>query len=91
MSRLAAARYAADGIRVNVLAPGLIDTPMTERVRGDATIQEYVKTKQPLSRGHGSPADVAEAAVYLCGDEARFVTGVVFQIDGGWGVTEGGA
>jgi NAD(P)-dependent dehydrogenase (short-subunit alcohol dehydrogenase family) len=88
LSRLAAARYAPDGIRVNVLAPGLIDTPMAARALGDETIRAYLRAKQPLAAGPGVPADCADAAVFLCGDESRFVTGVVLPVDGGWCVSE---
>ncbi len=59
MSRLAAARYAADGIRVNVLAPGLIDTPMAARAVHDPAIREYLRTKQPLRQGPGTAEDCA--------------------------------
>ncbi len=89
LSRQAAARYAADGIRVNVLAPGLIDTPMAARAVSDEAIRHYLKTKQPLRAGPGLPEDCAEAAVFLCSDEAQFLTGVVLPVDGGWGVSEG--
>jgi NAD(P)-dependent dehydrogenase (short-subunit alcohol dehydrogenase family) len=89
MSRLAAARYAADGIRVNVLAPGLIDTPMAQRAARDEATRAYLRTKQPLAAGPGLPDDCAGAAVYLCSDSARLVTGAVLPVDGGWGVSEG--
>jgi len=89
LSRLAAARYAADGIRVNVLAPGLIDTPMAARATHDPAILRYLEGKQPLRRGPGSAEDCADAAVFLCSDESRFVTGAVLPVDGGWGVSEG--
>jgi NAD(P)-dependent dehydrogenase (short-subunit alcohol dehydrogenase family) len=89
MSRLAAARYASDGIRVNVLAPGLIDTPMATRAAQDPAIRAFLRTKQPLGRGPGRPEDCSDAAVFLCSDEAHFVTGVVLPVDGGWSVSEG--
>jgi NAD(P)-dependent dehydrogenase (short-subunit alcohol dehydrogenase family) len=89
MSRLAAARYAADRIRVNVLAPGLIDTPMAQRACHDPTILTYLAKKQPLSGGPGLPEQCADAAVFLCSSEADFVTGVVLPVDGGWSVSEG--
>jgi NAD(P)-dependent dehydrogenase (short-subunit alcohol dehydrogenase family) len=89
MSRLAAARYAADGIRVNVIAPGLIDTPMAARAASDPAILHFLRTKQPLKGGPGGPEECAEAAVFLCSDEARFLTGVVLPVDGGWCVSEG--
>lgn len=88
-SRQSAARYAADGIRVNVLAPGLIDTPMAARATSDPAITSYLRAKQPLRGGPGSPEDCCDAAVFLCSDEARFVTGAVLTVDGGWCVSEG--
>jgi NAD(P)-dependent dehydrogenase (short-subunit alcohol dehydrogenase family) len=87
MSRLAAARYAKDKIRVNVLAPGLIDTPMATRAVNDPDIAAFLRSKQPLGPGPGTPEDCAGAAVFLCSDEARFITGAVLPIDGGWSVT----
>jgi NAD(P)-dependent dehydrogenase (short-subunit alcohol dehydrogenase family) len=89
VSRQAAARYAANGIRVNVLAPGLIDTPMAARAVQDEAICAFLVTKQPLAQGPGRPEDCADAAVFLCSDAARFITGVVLPIDGGWCVSEG--
>ena len=89
LSRHAAARYAADSIRVNVLAPGLIDTPMAARAVEDDAIQRFLMTKQPLARGAGTPEDCVGAAVFLCSDEARMVTGAVIPVDGGWGLSDG--
>jgi NAD(P)-dependent dehydrogenase (short-subunit alcohol dehydrogenase family) len=89
MSRLAAARYAPEGIRVNVLAPGLIDTPMAHRATQDAAIRHFLRTKQPLTGGPGRPEECSDAAVFLCCDEARFITGAVLPVDGGWTVSEG--
>ena len=89
MSKEAAARYAPDKIRINVIAPGLIDTPMAARACQDDDIRRYLRGKQPLGDGPGRPEDCAHAAVFLCSDEARFVTGTVLTIDGGWCVSEG--
>jgi NAD(P)-dependent dehydrogenase (short-subunit alcohol dehydrogenase family) len=89
LSRQAAARYAADGIRVNVLAPGLIDTPMAARAVSDPAVAAFLKTKQPLRGGPGDADDCSEAAVFLCGDAAKFITGVVLPVDGGWCVSDG--
>jgi NAD(P)-dependent dehydrogenase (short-subunit alcohol dehydrogenase family) len=89
LSRLAAARYAADGIRVNVLAPALINTPMAARACNDRDILAFLQTKQPLRGGPGQPDDCSGAAVFLCSDEASFITGAVLPIDGGWCVSEG--
>ncbi|GIW80377.1 MAG: short chain dehydrogenase [Gemmatales bacterium] len=86
LSRLAAARYARDGIRVNVLAPGLIATPMSARATTDPVIGSFLKGKQPLCGGPGRPEDCAEAAVFLASDEARSITGAILPVDGGWSV-----
>lgn len=87
MSKEAAARYAPDRIRINVIAPSLIDTPMAARAVASEPIREFLRTKQPLSQGPGRPEDCADAAVFLCSDEARFVTGIVLPVDGGWCVS----
>ncbi|MCS7045535.1 MAG: SDR family oxidoreductase [Gemmataceae bacterium] len=89
LSKEVAARYAPERIRVNVIAPGLIDTPMAARACHDDAIRRYLQTKQPLSGGPGQAADCADAAVFLCSDEARLITGVVVPVDGGWCVSEG--
>lgn len=89
LSRQAAARYAPQQIRVNVIAPGLIDTPMATRAVNDEAICAFLATKQPLRQGPGQPEDCSEAAVFLCSDAARFITGVVLPVDGGWCVSEG--
>jgi NAD(P)-dependent dehydrogenase (short-subunit alcohol dehydrogenase family) len=86
----AAAQYAPSRIRFNLLAPGLIDTPMAARAATDAQIRSYLAAKQPMAGGPGSPDDVAEAALYLCEPASRFVTGAELVADGGWCVSEGG-
>jgi NAD(P)-dependent dehydrogenase (short-subunit alcohol dehydrogenase family) len=89
MSRQAAARYAPQQIRINILAPGLIDTPMAARAVGDPAISAFLRTKQPLAQGPGRPEDCSEAAVFLCSDEARLITGAVLPIAGGWDLSDG--
>lgn len=88
-SQAVAAYYAPRGIRVNVLAPGLIDTPMSARPCGDPEIRDYIRTKQPLTGAPGLPQDCAAAALSLCEPASRFITGVVLPVDGGWSVSEG--
>jgi NAD(P)-dependent dehydrogenase (short-subunit alcohol dehydrogenase family) len=85
----AAATYAPDRIRFNLIAPGLIDTPMATRAVGDPAIRAYLRTKQPLASGPGLASDCAEAALYLCEPASRFVTGATLNVDGGWCVSEG--
>jgi NAD(P)-dependent dehydrogenase (short-subunit alcohol dehydrogenase family) len=85
-----AAFYAGNNIRCNVLAPALIETPMSERAAQDEDIQSFIKTKQPLDGGRiGQPADLDAAAVYFMSDASRFTTGQVLAVDGGWCVSEG--
>ena len=90
MTRAAAARYAPENIRFNVVAPGLVDTPMARRAATDEQIMAYARAKQPLDGGRiGRPEDLDAAVVYLLSEQARFVTGQVLAVDGGWGVSEG--
>lgn len=85
-----AAYYAKDNIRVNILAPALVETPMSQRASQDDVILNFVKTKQPLDGGrNGQPTDLDGAAVYFMSDYSKFTTGQVLAVDGGWGVTEG--
>jgi NAD(P)-dependent dehydrogenase (short-subunit alcohol dehydrogenase family) len=82
-----AATYAGSGIRVNVLAPGLTETPMAARAAADPATVAFATRKQPLTGGFVHADDVASAAVFLLADESRAVTGQVFAVDGGWSVT----
>lgn len=90
LTRSLAAYYARDGIRINVVAPALVETPMSERAQGDEAILDYIRTKQPLDGGRiGKPGDLDEAVKFLLGPGSRFVTGQVLTVDGGWSVSEG--
>ncbi|HWB07578.1 MAG TPA: SDR family oxidoreductase [Verrucomicrobiales bacterium] len=84
-TRSIAAAYAPHGIRANVIAPGLVETPMSHRAAESAEIMEFVRTKQPLDGGRiGQPEDVTGAALYFLSDDSRFCTGQVLAVDGGW-------
>ena len=82
LTRAMAIAYAPEGIRCNVVCPGLVDTPMSERARNDPQIQARLGQLQPLTGEPGRPEDVAGAALYLA--TAPFVTGAVLTVDGGW-------
>lgn len=90
-----AIRHAADGIRANVILPGLMETPMAieNRVGMDGAAREAViegrNAKVPLRRKMGTGWDVAYAALYLASDEAAFVTGAVLTVDGGQALVAG--
>jgi NAD(P)-dependent dehydrogenase (short-subunit alcohol dehydrogenase family) len=85
-----ASYYAANNIRVNVIAPGLVDTPMAARAAGNEAIMKYISTKQPLQGGRiGNASDLDGAACYFMSDYADFTTGQVLYVDGGWSVSEG--
>lgn len=81
-----AAAYLPNRIRVNVVAPGLTDTPMATRAAGDATIRAYAARKQPLAGELMDPAEVAHTAVFLLSDDSRAITGQVLKVDGGWSI-----
>jgi NAD(P)-dependent dehydrogenase (short-subunit alcohol dehydrogenase family) len=86
----AAAYYASQQIRFNVLAPALVETPLARRAAGNPQIVQYIRSKQPLDGGRiGQPQDLDEAVLYFLSDGSRFVTGQVLAIDGGWSLSEG--
>lgn len=90
LSRSAAAYYAPRDIRINVVTPALVETPMSQRAVGDEAVMHYVRGKQPLDGGRvGRPSDLDAAVVYFLSDQSRFVTGQTLAVDGGWTVSEG--
>jgi len=88
LTKTAALEYAADNIRVNVICPGLIDTPMADRFAegmqaAGMDAEQMVLSLTPLKR-RGTPAEIAEAAVWLCSEAASYVTGHSMVVDGGF-------
>ena len=83
LTKCIAAYYGRQGIRANVIAPGMIDTSMSKRMQGIPEIMAYLEDRQPLGK-LGMPADPAAAALFLASDESRFITGIVLPVDGGW-------
>ena len=84
LTRAIATYYAPQGIRANVICPGLIATPMSRRAQEDEALRVRLATLQPLTADFGRPEDVAQAALYLGSDQSSFVTGAVLTVDGGW-------
>ncbi len=89
-SKSIASYYAPHDIRINVIAPALVETPMSQRALHNEEILSFTRSKQPLDGGRvGIPADLDGAVVFLLSDHASFITGQTISVDGGWSVTEG--
>ena len=89
LSLAAAAMYAPNNISINVISPGLTDTPMAKRALSDENIMNRVRGKQQLDGGRAVlPADIVPMAALLLSDAGSFITGQNIRIDGGWSVTE---
>jgi NAD(P)-dependent dehydrogenase (short-subunit alcohol dehydrogenase family) len=83
MTRQYAIAYAQRGVRVNAVAPGYIDTPMTEMIKQDVQIQHEYEQLHPMGR-LGQPDEIANAVVFLSSDAASFITGHTLPVDGGY-------
>jgi 2-dehydro-3-deoxy-D-gluconate 5-dehydrogenase len=83
LTKSLAVAWAEHGIRVNAIAPGWIDTPMTAPARADAARNRAILDRTPLGRW-GTPDDIVGPALFLASDAARFMTGAVIVVDGGY-------
>ena len=84
LTKTAALEYAKMGIRVNVVCPGVIQTPMIDRLTGrnEKSIEQFTAL-EPLGR-FGKPEEIANAVIWMCSDEASFITGHAMAVDGGF-------
>lgn len=84
LTRSAALEYARHDIRINAVCPGVIHTSMIDRITGkDKEVEKQYTAMEPIGR-MGTPAEVAEAVIWLCSGEASFVTGIAMPVDGGY-------
>ena len=87
MTRTMAVDYAADGIRVNAVAPGATETPLLKRAFGRAPDPSVARARSEARHAMGrlgQPEEIAAAIVFLASDEASFITGTVLPVEGGW-------
>ncbi len=86
MTRQMAGDYARDGIRVNALCPGWVDTPFNEpfirQMGGRDAIEAYVRGKVPMGRW-ADVGEIAEAILFLASDRSSYMTGQILVVDGG--------
>jgi NAD(P)-dependent dehydrogenase (short-subunit alcohol dehydrogenase family) len=83
LTKTAALENAKSGIRINAVCPGVIETPMGERLFGAPAVHKYVLGCHPIGR-LGTPAEISEAVVWMCSDRASFMTGQSLVLDGGF-------
>jgi NAD(P)-dependent dehydrogenase (short-subunit alcohol dehydrogenase family) len=83
LTRNLAVQWIGDGIRVNAVAPGLIDTPMTAPMAAFPELLDAELARVPMGR-MGTPADVAAAVLFLSSSAAAYATGTVLAVDGGY-------
>lgn len=83
LTKSLAIAYAADGIRVNAVAPGWIATPLTQALQDDPARAGPILARTPLGRW-GQPQDIANVVAFLCTPAASFMTGTIIPVDGGY-------
>jgi NAD(P)-dependent dehydrogenase (short-subunit alcohol dehydrogenase family) len=89
MTRSMAAQYAAQGIRVNAVVPGIVGTPASERTAATQELQDFLRRKQPVSAGTIPAEDIARAALFLLSSDSRAITGELLTVDAGWRLNPG--
>lgn len=85
LTKSAALEFASQGVRVNAVCPGVIETPMNEEYRKDEKGNAFLSMMQPVGR-IGRAEEVASAVLYLCSSNAGFTTGTTLSVDGGIGI-----
>jgi len=88
MARTAAAEFGPRGVRVNAIAPGVVDTPLTAPIKANEDWYSAYADRSILKRW-AAPEEIAGAAVYLASDAASYVTGSLLVVDGGWTAVDG--
>ncbi|MFI8420368.1 SDR family NAD(P)-dependent oxidoreductase [Streptomyces sp. NPDC085479] len=86
--RAAATEFGPSGVRVNAIAPGIVETPLTAQIMAEPDWYRAYADKSVLNRW-GRPEELAGAVVYLASDASSFVTGAVLAVDGGWTAADG--
>ena len=83
LTKSAALEFAPKGVRINAICPAIIETDMTEQIRGDEQSRAYLLSRHPVGR-FGQSEEVAASVLYLCSPEASFITGIALPLDGGF-------
>jgi len=83
LTKNAALEFAQEGVRVNAVLPGLVETPLTNRLFQNKEMLNAFNTRIPVGRP-GLPDEIADPALFLASDDARYITGVSLIVDGGW-------